>query len=303
MRTKAITFAACILSVCSPSQAETRSIALTFDDAPRASSAHFEGSTRAVRLIAALAAADVSQVAFFCNTDRFDAPNKARIESYAKAGHLIANHSHSHLDLHRVGTERFLADVRAADEALPDLSNRRAWFRYPFLHEGRTVEERDHIRTALRQTQYFSAYVTVDTYDWYMDAMFQEALRAGKTVDFQKLRDAYVDLLIDSIEFYDGLAREQLGRSPRHVLLLHENDLAALYIGDLVARLRRSGWEIISPESAYADAIAAIEPDTLLLGQGRIVAIADQNGYRGPTRRWEDEALLTAEFDRREIWR
>jgi peptidoglycan/xylan/chitin deacetylase (PgdA/CDA1 family) len=282
--------------------AETRSLALTFDDAPRESSAYLDGTTRTARLIAALSAAKVPQVAFFCNTKRFDASGRARIASFAGAGHLIANHSHSHLDLHRVGTARFLEDMRIADATLRGIPNLRKWFRYPFLHEGKTLEERDALRIALRQSGYFSAYVTVDNYDWYMDWLFQEAVRAGKAIDHDKLRDAYVDLLADSIEFYDALAREQLGRSPRHVLLLHENDLAALFIGDLVARLRRDGWEIISPELAYADPIAAIEPDTLALGQGRVVAIAEQNGVRGSRSRWESEAALKAEFDRRKIW-
>lgn len=303
MKTSVIALTAWILAAFSPSMAETRSIALTFDDAPRESSAHLDGTTRTARLIAGLSAAKVPQVAFFCNTKRFDAPGRARIESFAEAGHLIANHSHSHLDLHRVGAVRFLEDMRIADETLRGIPNLRKWFRYPFLHEGKTLEERDAVRIALRQIKYLSAYVTIDNYDWYMDSLFQEAVRAGKTIDHEKLRDAYVDLLADSIEYYDALAREQLGRSPRHVLLLHENDLAALFIGDLVARLRRDGWEIISPELAYADPIAAIEPDTLALGQGRIVAIAEQNGVRGSRSRWESEAALKAEFDRRQIWR
>jgi peptidoglycan-N-acetylglucosamine deacetylase len=303
MRTPVIAFTAWILTACSPSLAETRFLALTFDDAPRESSAHLDGTTRAARLIAELSAAKVPQVAFFCNTERFDASGRARIESYAEAGHLIANHSHSHLDLHRVGAARFLEDMRVADETLRGIPNLRKWLRFPFLHEGKTIEERDSMRIALRQMEYFSAYVTMDNYDWYMDSLFQEAVRAGKTIDHEKLRNAYVDLLAESIEFYDGLAREQLGRSPRHVLLLHENDLAALFIGDLIARLRRDGWEIISPELAYADPIAAIEPDTLALGQGRIVAIAEQNGVRDSRSRWESESTLKAEFDRRRIWK
>jgi peptidoglycan/xylan/chitin deacetylase (PgdA/CDA1 family) len=303
MKTTVISLAAWIALVCSAAEAETRMIALTFDDAPRQSSVHFDGATRAAKLIAALDAAEVPQVAFFCNTERFDASGMARIEAYAEAGHLIANHSHTHLDLHRAGAERFLADVRAADAVLRNVTNRRKWFRYPYLHEGQTAEERDLVRHALKSMEYLSAYVTIDNYDWYMDALFQEAVRDGKTIDFDRLRETYVDLLAQSVEFYDGLSREQLGRSPRHVLLLHENDLAALYIGDLAARLRREGWEIISPELAYSDPIAATEPNTLALGQGRVVAIAAENGYQGPTRRWEDEEKLKAEFNRRGVWR
>jgi peptidoglycan-N-acetylglucosamine deacetylase len=282
--------------------AEARQIAITFDDAPLDDTAHFDGQTRTAKLLAALQAAKVGQVAFFCNSYRMDAAGADRIKSYAAAGHLIANHSHSHADLHKVGAEAFLADVKTADEVLRAVPNYQRWFRFPYLHEGRTIEERDVVRRELKKREFLSAYVTVDTYDWYMDRLLQEALEERKTIAFDRLRTAYVDLFAESIEFYDRLARDQLGRSPRHVLLLHENDLAALYIGDLVDRLRSTGWEIISPEAAYRDPIAAVEPSTLRLGQGRVVAMAVDKGYRGVSRHWEDVEKLKAELQRRRVW-
>src|SRR5690606_3381489 len=103
----------------------------------------------------------------------------------------------------------------------------------------------------------------------------------GKTVDYFKLKNLYLDHLLNSIEFYDKMAMDVIGRSPKHVLLLHENDLAALYVDELIDKLRKMGWEIISPEEAYADPIAQIVPDVLLNGQGRIGAIAKEKGYKG----------------------
>jgi hypothetical protein len=34
------------------------------------------------------------------------------------------------------------------------------------------------------------------------------------------------------------------------MMLLHETDLAALYIGDLVRALRRAGWTVVSADAA-----------------------------------------------------
>lgn len=295
--------AAMALLLCAQASAATREIALTLDDAPRESSVHFDGPTRTAKLLETLKRADVPQIAFFCNSARMDAGGAARIKAYADAGHLIANHSHTHADLHKVGVEAFVADLAAADQVLRGMTNFRPWFRFPYLHEGKSVEVRDALRSELNKRGYLSAYVTVDTFDWHMDRMFQDALTAKKQVEFDRLRDAYVDLLSDSIEFYDEVAVKELGRSPRHVLLLHENDLAAMYLGDLVARLRKNGWKIISPELAFRDPIASVEPDTLLLGQGRVIAIAATKGYKGPTGRWEDEDRLQQEFERRAIWK
>jgi peptidoglycan/xylan/chitin deacetylase (PgdA/CDA1 family) len=283
--------------------AATREIAITLDDAPRENTAHFDGVTRAAKLLETLKRADVGQIAFFCNSARMDAEGAARIKAYADAGHLIANHSHTHADLHKVGVQAFVADLNSADQVLRGVTNFRPWFRFPYLHEGTTVEVRDALKSELKTRGYLSAYVTVDTWDWYMDGMLQDAIAAGKTIDFDRLRGAYVDLLADSVEYYDEVAVKELGRSPRHVLLLHENDLAALYLGDLVKRLRKNGWKIISPDLAFKDPIASVEPDTLWLGQGRVIALAATKGYTGPGRRWEDVTKLQQEFERRRVWK
>ena len=88
----------------------------------------------------------------------------------------------------------------------------------------------------------------------------------------------------DLIQFYDNMANEVLGISPPHILLLHENDLAALYIDDLIAFLNEKGLDIITPDEAYESQIANRIPDVLINNQGRIAAIAVEQGYEGSLR-------------------
>ena len=283
--------------------ASQRQIAFTFDDAPRNASAFFNGPRRAERLIAELKGERVPPVFFFCNTSRFDAEGIKRVRNYASAGHLIANHTHGHKDLHIVGANEFVQDIKLADNALRGFPNFVSWFRFPFLHEGSKVEERDEVRRRLVTIGYKQGYVTVDNYDWYMDKLFQEALRAKKKIHFDRLRQAYIQILAAGIEFYDNIAVKTLGRSPKHVMLLHENDLAALYAGDLARHLRSKGWDIISAENAYTDPISNLEPITLQLGQGRVAAIAVDRGYEGSiVSDWDSEAGIENEFTRRRVW-
>lgn len=238
-----------------------------------------------------------------CNTVRFDEDaGRGRIEAYAKAGHRIANHSHSHIDLNKVGPDQFLADIDKAATTLSRMQGFVPWFRFPFLREGKTVEDRDKVRAELKRRDLMSGYVTVDTYDWYVDKLFQDGLSAGKKPHFDRLRRLYVKVLSEGVEFYNKIARESLGRSPRHVLLLHENDLAALYISDLIKELRKNGWRIVTPERAYQDPIASQEPDTLFLGQGRVVALAKLAGHPGPFWKWEDEDTLDRLFSEEKVF-
>ena len=254
-------------------------IALSFDDAPRGDGPAFGGEERAARLIDALAAADTGPVVFFVTTSRVGKGGGGeRVAAYAAAGHLIANHSHSHRWLKRTETDRYIADIDAAEKRLAGFENRRSWFRFPFLDEGTPLEKRDAVRAALHERGLANGYVTVDNYDWYLEMKWQQAVDAGRSVDIDALRGVYVEMLLDAVVFYDGIATEYLGTSPAHMLLLHENDVAALFIGDLVAALRSRGWSIVSPDEAYADPIAGRVPQTLKTGQGRVAALAIEAG-------------------------
>ena len=279
-------------------------IALTFDDAPMGDGAFLTGDERTSRLIATLEEADVHGAMLFVLTENIaDQPQgPARLKAYAEAGFKLANHTPPHAGLSGTDTDEYLAGIDAAASILSDYGNTSPFFRYPYLDEGRTTDKRDAIRAGLEARGLRSGYVTVDTYDWYMNALAAEAVKNGHPVDMGALGAAYVETLVGDVEFYDRIAQATLGRSPAHVLLLHENDLAALFVGGLVKELRRRGWEIIPAEDAYADAISADVPNTLFNGQGRVAAIAHAEGvFKGselisPD---EDEDWLRADFIRR----
>lgn len=256
-------------------------IALSFDDAPRGDS-YLSGMERTKMLIRKLDSVGVQQAAFFCVTNRLDSDSgRARLHLYSEANHLLAIHTHNHPDLDKVGAKRFITNITRADRELDEFATQVNWFRFPYLHEGRTRPVRDSVRRFLDNNGYVNGYVTVDNYDWYLDKAFQTALKEGRAIDFDKLRNAYVDILWSGILFYDSIAVRTLGRSPRHVLLLHENDLAALFIDALVDRIRKEGWHVISMIDAYADPIAKEIPDVLLNNQGRVAALAKARGYEG----------------------
>lgn len=278
--------------------AGAQEIALTFDDAPIRDGAYYSGIERTKTLIEKLKKSGVPQVAFFCITSNMDSLGAARIKQYAEAGHIIANHTHSHISMRQLGIQNYIQTIFQADAILREQQNFRPWFRYPFLDEGRTRGDRDAIRQALVERGYMNGYVTVDNYDWYLDRLWQTALREKKKIAYDKLRQIYLEHLWKSIAFYEQMARKVLGRSPKHVLLLHENDLAALYVDELVALLREKGWKIISPTEAYTDSIATNVPDVLLNNQGRVAAIAKAKGYKGLLgQESEDEAFLEKLFD------
>lgn len=282
MRFLSLLLAAMLAVGAMPAAAQKR-IALSFDDVPRHPGAFFTPDERTAELIAALRRGGVCQAGFFVTTGHLAKPYGAggdkRIDAYVAAGHVIANHSVTHPWLSRTSVEDYVAEIDRAETWLASRPGHRPWYRFPFLDEaGRDTEKRDAVRAALKQRGLRNAYVTIDNYDWHLDALASKAKRDGTPIDMDALRDLYVETLVDTADFYDRIAVETLGRSPVHVLLLHETDIAAMFVDDLAVGLRKAGWEVVSIDEAYRDPIAASEPDTWFLGEGRVSALAQMKG-------------------------
>ena len=271
--------------------AQAKRIALTFDDVPRGRGAFLTPDERARRLITGLETAGVEQAAFFLNPGHLGARDgvgvggERRIAAYVAAGHVIANHTNTHPHLGDLTAEAYLADIDLAERWLAGRPGYRPWFRYPFLDEGgRDKAKRDAVRAGLAERGLRDGYVTAEASDWLMERNAIDAAAAGKTIDRAGLRDLYVESHVEAAEFADALMVRTIGRSPVHVMLLHETDLAALFLPDLVAGLRAKGWTIVTADAAYADPIGRLAPD-VPSAQGTLTEmLAWQAGLPAP--RW-----------------
>lgn len=298
-----------MLAAAPASAQESKRIALSFDDVPRHAGGFMTPDERTAALIEGLRQAVVEQAAFFVTTGNLEHDygkgGEARIRAYVAAGHVIGNHSHTHGWLWNGDVAAYIADLDKAEAWLADKPGKRPWYRFPYLDEGRDPARRDALRAALRERGLFNAYVTVDNFDWAIDGLASQALADKRAIDRDALRDLYVETIVQTAEFNDRIARETLGRSPAHVLLLHETDLNALFIVDLVEGLRAAGWTIITMDEAFRDPIAQVEPDTLYLGGGRVAALANVAGREPASLVHErtDEAELARLFEERVIVR
>ncbi|HEY8934791.1 MAG TPA: polysaccharide deacetylase family protein [Cyclobacteriaceae bacterium] len=273
----------------------SQEIAFTFDDAPLGDGAIFTGMQRTSRIIETLKKHEIKQAAFFVVTSHINSDGFQRLKMYTDAGHLLANHSHSHGWIQGMGTANYIRDIQKADSILKASTlPYQPWYRYPFLDEGQTKTSCDSIRAALTTLSLMNGYITIDNYDWHINSATAKAIKSKTKINYNELKKFYLEHIWNSIQFYDNIGRQVMGRSPKHVLLLHENDLAALFLGDLIQLLKDKGWKIISPEEAYTDPIAKEIPDVLFNNQGRVGAIAFARGLKPAVliQQSEDEKYL-----------
>ena len=270
----------------SQAPAEKR-IAFSFDDSPRGAGAFIDVKRRPAMLLAALEEAGIRQAVFFANPGRFSkgSVTEAAVKSYGAAGHVLANHTANHLKLSNTSAEAFLADIDIAEKWLKQQPNYRAWLRFPHLDEGgKNLAKRDAVRAGMRSRGLTHGYVTIDASDWFLEGRTIAARRNGRVIDRAALRNLYVQTHVDSANFSHRLAKRTLGRAPVQMLLLHESDLAALFVTDLAKALREDGWQIVTADAAYADPIAKIIPDTEFANGNMLQMLAWERGIDGS--RW-----------------
>lgn len=94
-------------------------------------------------------------------------------------------------------------------------------------------------------------------------------------------RKAYLAHLWDRAKYYDGLAQQVLGRSVKHVILLHHNLVNALFLPDVIGMFRANGWAIISPSEAYDDPVYRLEPRVLPAGESLLWSLAKEKNLKG----------------------
>jgi hypothetical protein len=144
--------------------------------------------------------------------------------------------------------------------------------------------------------------LNVDNCDWFIDKVINKSRSEGEQINLENLNKLYIDHIWSTIMFYDSVAVEYLGRSPKHTLLLHDNDTTALFVDDLVNHIRENGWELITPIEAYQDPIADYTTETLINNQGKVMAIAIDKGYKGPYSTGEDAESIIAMFEKYKVW-
>ncbi|MGA3294867.1 MAG: polysaccharide deacetylase family protein [Candidatus Acidiferrales bacterium] len=265
-------------------------VALTMDD-PKVDLGQFVDWKEAnTRILGALDARKV-KAALFVAGKHVDRPGgKALLGAWDDAGHLICNHSYSHLMYLRKTTyEEFAADFLRDEPIIAPYRNRTQLFRYPFLKEGDTAEKRDRFRALLKEHGYRVGHVTLDTSDWYVNDRMEQRLQQVPGTRVEPYGEYLVAHLLDRASYYRQLALDVLGHEVRHTLLVHYSMINALFLQEVMAAFEKSGWEWIDADHAYEDPVFRREPQTLPAGESLIWALAAETGKFKGRLRWPGE--------------
>jgi len=275
-------------------------LAVTMDDFNVLDGVHMPAVERSARILATLKTYGAQGMALVIGRFAATTEGDTVLDAWAKAGHIIGNHTYSHLDYHAQATslKEFAEDFRRADAILRTRKGFRRFFRFPMLHGGDTAEKRDAMRAVLERYRYREAHVTIDNADWLIDRELRARLAADPNCDTRPYRDLYLRHIRAFARYFRESAGEVFGRDIPHTLLTHFNLLSALHLGDLLNALRSDGWSMIAASNAYGDAVFRHSPTVPPAGDSLVWAGAREAGRRMAKPPIEDERWLSSELAR-----
>ncbi|QHT71647.1 polysaccharide deacetylase family protein [Rhodocytophaga rosea] len=255
-------------------------ISFTFDDGAIHDIGNYNLETWNQLLLDNLKKHDLKAILFSSGYNKTSEKGKYVLSSWNNSGHFIANHTFSHPNFNSNNTslEAFKLELIQNDTLINKYSNYYPYFRFPYLKEGNTIEKVSGFRQFLKQKGYKNGHVTIDASDWYIDSRLVKRLKENPKADISGFRDYYKTHLFNRALFYDSLAYQLTNRRINHVILLHHNLSASLFLDDLIGHFKENGWEVIDADKAYKDKIYNEEPDNVPAGESLIWALAKKSG-------------------------
>jgi peptidoglycan-N-acetylglucosamine deacetylase len=242
-------------------------MAVTFDDLP-VHGAMPAGMTRlgiAESILKTLKREKMPPVYGFINGGRGeeDPSSPSVLRTWRVAGQPLGNHTWAHLDLNKETPEEFEAEVLRNEPLLRSLMGKRDWhwLRYPFLHEGDTVEKRRAVRAWLLAHGYKIAEVSMDFEDYLWNEPYARCVAKQDEVSIAKLHDGYLAVAAQYYAVFRELSQLLYGRDVKYVLLMHVGAFDARMLPELLALYRSKGVEFISLADAMSDPAYQDDPD------------------------------------------
>jgi peptidoglycan/xylan/chitin deacetylase (PgdA/CDA1 family) len=255
-------------------------IAITFDDGNTADMPGFPFEIWNDNILHHLHRYNAKAI-FFATGVQLNSPRgRNMLQKWNDEGHWLGNHTYTHPSFNNedVSLDFYQSDFLKNNPFLSQFENFVPFFRFPYLKEGETIEKRDGFRRFLAEKGFKNGHVTIDGSDWYINSRLLSKLKRNPNADLSKYKEWYIQHHLERANFNDSLATVMAGRKVDHILLLHHNLAASLFLDDLLEALTEQGWEIIDALEAYQDPIYENAPKTLPAGGNLLRAISKEMG-------------------------
>ncbi|MGA9979542.1 MAG: polysaccharide deacetylase family protein [Candidatus Sulfotelmatobacter sp.] len=195
------------------------------------------------------------------------------------AAEPFGNHTYTHMDLEQNTAEAFERDLEQDEPTLellakPGLDKSGSdwrWLRYPYLHEGDTVEKRRAVREYLTKRGYKIAQVTLDWEDYMWNSAYARCVAKNDAKSIAWLRTSYLNTASEFLDLGRAQAKLIYGHDINYVLLMHLGAFSSTIMPDALDLLKNKGFKLVTLEEAESDPAYQSDPDIGLHDAGTLL--------------------------------
>ena len=263
--------------------AQNLTVAFTVDDLPFVRSEVNQGSLQVLdkqaaaanrKLLAAFARHHVPVTGFVIEkgVEELGIPAGAAIlRDWTMHRFDLGNHSYAHPDFNDLTVAQFEDQIDRGEKTFVPLMKAAGrepeFFRFPFNHTGDTQPKHDAVAAYLVAHGYRLAPCTIETSDWLFAAAYGRMLARRDEASASRLRADYLAFTAAQIDYFEALNMQVLGYDAPQIMLIHDNQLNADVIDDLLALFEKRQFRFISLDTAESDPAYRI-PETFITAYG-----------------------------------
>jgi peptidoglycan-N-acetylglucosamine deacetylase len=198
------------------------------------------------------------------------------------AAEPFGNHTYTHIDLEQNSAEAFERDLEQNEPTLELLAKPAPgkggkpgsdwhWLRYPYLHEGDTVEKRRAVREYLTKHGYKIAQVTLDWQDYMWNSAYARCVTKNDKKSIEWLRTSYLSTASEFLDLGRAEAKLIYGHDINYVLLMHLGAYSSTIMPDALDLLKKKGFKLVTLEEAESDPAYQSDPDVGMRDPGTLL--------------------------------
>jgi peptidoglycan/xylan/chitin deacetylase (PgdA/CDA1 family) len=266
-----------------PASAQHKQVAITIDDLPYQ---WYDGTHKLTRddvkeaeqvnqkILAALAR-HKAPVTGFVNQLKVEQlgaeQGTAMLNPWTSGSFDLGNHLYAHKDADDLSVEQLEDEIVRGEATIVPLMNaagkKPEFLRFPYNHTGETKGKHDAVAAFIAKRGYRLAPCTIDNTDWEFTWAYNKMLAKYDEAGIAKLKAEYLAYTSAEIDYYAALNKQVLGYEPPEIMLLHDNQLNAEMLDEVLALFEKKGYQFVSLDEAESDA-AYKQPDTYIATYG-----------------------------------
>lgn len=195
----------------------------------------------------------------------------AMLKPWTSGDFELGNHLYSHKDADELSVQQIEDEIVRGEATFVQLmkaaGKKPEFLRFPYNHTGETREKHDAVAAFVAKRGYRLAPCTIENSDWEFNRTYVKMLAKHDDASIAKLRAEYLAYTSAEIDYYAALNKQVLGYDPPQIMLLHDNQLNAVMMDQVLALFEQRRYRFVTLSQAESDPIYK-QPDAYITGYG-----------------------------------